>query len=106
MGEKLIGLWDENIMQLNPHDTEPCTFNDFYNKLVSEVGSLGSIYKTTSETMEGSLLAADNKRQQIIGVSTDEELTNMIKYQNAYNAASRYINVVAEMIDTLLNCTR
>ena len=106
MGEKLIGLWDEKIMQLNPHDVEPCTFNDFYNKLVSEVGSLGNIYQTTSETMEGALLSADNKRQQIIGVSTDEELTNMIKYQNAYNAASRYINVVAEMIDTLINSMR
>ena len=39
-------------------------------------------------------------------VSTDEELTNMIKYQNAYNAASRYINVITTMIDTLLNMTR
>ena len=42
----------------------------------------------------------------MIGVSTDEELTNMIKYQNGYNAASRYINVIAAMIDTLLNSMR
>ena len=44
----------------------------------------------------------DNQRQQVIGVSSDEELTYMTKYQNAYNAASRFINVVNEMIEHLL----
>lgn len=106
LGEKIVGVWGEKIMQLSPHDTEYCTFDEYYAKLVNEVATLGNIYKTTSDTMEGALLAADNKRQQIIGVSTDEELTNMIKYQNAYNAASRYINVITAMIDTLLNSTR
>jgi flagellar hook-associated protein 1 FlgK len=39
----------------------------------------------------------------VVGVSADEELTNMIKYQAAYNAASRYINVISSMIETLVN---
>ena len=42
-------------------------------------------------------------REQIVGVSSDEELTNMIMYQNAYNASSRYINVISEMLDHLLS---
>ncbi len=46
---------------------------------------------------------ADNERQTVIGVSSDEELEHMIMYQNAYNAASRYINVINSMLDTLLN---
>ena len=40
----------------------------------------------------------DNQRLQTSGVSSDEELEKMIKYQHAYNAASRYINVVSEML--------
>lgn len=44
----------------------------------------------------------DNKRQESIGVSSDDELTNMIRFQNAYNAASRYINVVSEMLEHLV----
>jgi flagellar hook-associated protein 1 FlgK len=44
----------------------------------------------------------DNARTEVLGVSSDEELTNMIKFQNAYNASSRYMNVVSEMIDYLL----
>ena len=40
-----------------------------------------------------------------MGVSSDDELSNMIKYQQAYNAASRYINVVSELIETLVLST-
>ena len=35
--------------------------------------------------------------------SSDEELSNMIKFQNAYNAASRYINVISEMLEHVIN---
>jgi flagellar hook-associated protein 1 FlgK len=45
----------------------------------------------------------DNRRQVVSGVSSDEELTNMIMFQQGYNAASRYINVVSDMLDTLIN---
>ena len=37
-----------------------------------------------------------------MGVSSDEELTNMVRYQQAYNAASRYINVITTMMDTVI----
>ena len=51
---------------------------------------------------EGTVSAVNNQRQQVIGVSSDEELTYMIKFQNAYNASSRFINVVDEMIEHLI----
>ena len=43
-----------------------------------------------------------NAREQVIGVSSDEELANMIMFQNAYNASSRYINVISEMLEHIL----
>lgn len=46
--------------------------------------------------------AVDNQRSQVMGVSSDEELTKMIKFQNAYNASSRFINVVNEMIESMI----
>ena len=91
---------------MDNRDTENCTFEKFYTKMVDELAMNGNIYATATDTLSGSLLSTDNKRQEVIGVSTDEELTNMIKYQNGYNAASRYINVIAAMIDTLLNSMR
>ena len=53
--------------------------------------------------MNNTVNTVDNKRQQVIGVSSDEELTSMIQFQNAYNAASRFMNVVSDMIETLIN---
>ena len=106
LGNKLLAAWTTESMWLSPYDTENCTFEKFYTKMVDELAMNGNIYATATDTLSGSLLSTDNKRQEVIGVSTDEELTNMIKYQNGYNAASRYINVIAAMIDTLLNSMR
>ena len=60
---------------------------------------LYSITQSQADTVEATCYA----REQIMGVSSDEEMTNMVKFQNAYNAASRYINVVNEMLAHLLN---
>lgn len=106
LGQKLLEAWTTESLTLSPYDTENCTYSKFYTKMIDELALNGNIYATTTDTLSGSLLSTDNKRQEVIGVSTDEELTNMIKYQNGYNAASRYINVIAAMIDTLLNSMR
>ena len=42
-------------------------------------------------------------REQVLGVSSDEELSNMIMFQNAYNASSRYINVISELLEHIIN---
>ena len=95
-------IWDEAQYKINPSDTTPCTFTDFYIKWIGEVGTVGSVYNTTATSLQGTKDTIDNNRQMVVGVSSDEELTNMIKYQQAYNAASRYINVVSSMIEYLL----
>lgn len=102
LGEALAALWDEDTLFLSPHDTTPCTFGEFYGKMIGELATLGDVFGSTAAGLEGTALATDNARQQVIGVSSDEELTNMIKFQNAYNASSRFINVIDEMIETLI----
>lgn len=102
MAESMLALWDEDTLFLSPHDTTPCTFAEFYSKMTDELATLGTVFKTSEEGLEGTKLATDNARQQMIGVSSDEELTNLIKYQSAYNAASRFMNVVSEMIETII----
>jgi flagellar hook-associated protein 1 FlgK len=42
-------------------------------------------------------------RDSVSGVSLDEELTNLVKYQRAYQAASRLVSVADELYQTLLN---
>ena len=70
--------------------------------MIGGIASAGSTYESTANTLNSSVSAIDNKRLQVTGVSTDEELTSMIKFQNAYNAASRYIQTVSDMIELLV----
>ena len=49
------------------------------------------------------VLEADTARMEVTSVSENEELTNMIKFQHAYNASARMITTVDEMIDVIIN---
>ncbi len=71
--------------------------------MTSELALLGDVFQSTADGLQGTKLETDNGRQQVIGVSADEELTNMVKFQSAYNASSRFMNVVSEMIETIIN---
>mgnify|MGYP003369579971 FL=1 len=102
LAKKLATVWDEDLLVLNPNDTKPCSFKDYYGSMIGEMSTIANVYGSTAASLEGTVAAADNQRQQVIGVSSDEELTYMIKYQNAYNAASRFINVIDEMIEHLI----
>nr|WP_300776537.1 flagellar hook-associated protein FlgK [uncultured Acetatifactor sp.] len=88
---------------LNPNISKRSTFVSYYTDLVSQIANTGyvsrSIYLNQQDTME----SIESARQQVSGVSSDEELSNMIKFQNAYNASSRYINVIDEMLEHLLS---
>ena len=102
LGTSLSAIWNQQDFNLNPSDTTPCGYTGFYVKWIGEVGNTGNVYATTEKSLEGTKEEIEFSRQGVIGVSSDEELTTMIKYQSAYNAASRYINVVNEMIEHLL----
>ena len=78
-------------------------FKDYYSDLVSQIANSGSVFKSITESQEDTVEATSSAREQIVGVSSDEEMTNMVKFQNAYNASSRYINVINEMLEHLLN---
>lgn len=103
LGAKINAIWEVNEYTLNPSDVSPTTLLGFYTKYIGELATTGSVYKTTSESVEGTKKAIDHSRNGVVGVSSDEELVSMVKYQNAYNASSRYINVVNEMIEYLLS---
>lgn len=102
LATRLSQAWDKEDVSLNPNDPRPCTFKTYYISMVGEMATFGDVYSSAAESLAGSVISVDNQRQQVIGVSADEELTHMIKFQNAYNAASRFINVVNEMIEHLI----
>lgn len=101
--EALKKAFEEAIYTLNPNVTTPVCFKDYYKSLVSQIANTGSVFRAVQDNQNVATDALLYAREQIVGVSSDEELTNMIMYQNAYNASSRYINVISEMLDHLLS---
>ena len=101
--EALKKAFEESIYTLNPNVQTPLTFQDYYKNLVSQIANTGSVFRAVQDSQNVATDALLYAREQIVGVSSDEELANMIMYQNAYNASSRYINVISEMMDHLLS---
>ena len=103
VAQDLLSAWQADFATLNPNELNYNNFNNYYTALVGELGTRGEKYQTLAETQEAMATSIDNERLEIMAVSTDEELTNLIKYQHAYNASARYVNVVSEMIEHILN---
>ena len=77
------------------------TFDEYYNAVVSTIGIESFSAQATLRQQEGVMLQLNSRRESISGVSIDEEMIKMIKFQQAYNASARMISMVEEMLDTL-----
>lgn len=103
IGKKFVEAFQDAGIYLNPNATDISSFENCYIDLINQVATSGYVFQGLYEYEQLAIEQADNERQTVIGVSSDEELEHMIMYQNAYNAASRYINVVNSMLETLLS---
>ena len=100
--EALKAIFEEEIYTLNPNVKKKTTLMEYYNDLISQISVTGDVQRSIYEDQINTVENVFNAREQVVGVSSDEELSNMIRFQNAYNAASRYINVISEMLEHIL----
>jgi flagellar hook-associated protein 1 len=82
-------------------DAGSFTFDEYYNAVVSTIGIESFSAQAILRQQEGVMLQLNSRRESISGVSIDEEMIKMIKFQQAYNASARMISMVDEMLDTL-----
>lgn len=100
--EKLIEAWGADFATLSPNTLSKNSFTEYYTAFIGEIANRGDTLNTISENQEEMVQEIETKRLSVSGVSSDEELTNLIRYQHAYNAAARYINVVDEMLEHIV----
>jgi flagellar hook-associated protein 1 len=82
--------------------TGGATYNDTYRTTVTNVGLQVRAADSSATVYETLTNQADTRRSSVNGVSIDEELTLLMRYQQAFQAASRLVNVADEMMQTLL----
>ncbi len=81
------------------------SINEMYRALVSDIGSATASAEKQAEAANLSYEQYSTQQQSISGVSLDEEMTNMIMFQQAYNACSRVLTVMDEMLGVLIEKT-
>ncbi|WP_250278450.1 flagellar hook-associated protein FlgK [[Clostridium] colinum] len=97
---ELSKKWKEPIDSL-----EGASIDGYYKKIITDFAVKVQEDREKLDSKTGSINLADNKRTSISGVSLDEELTNMLKFQHAYNSAAKIINVIDGMMDKVINGT-
>ncbi len=76
-----------------------------YAAFVAQVGSDVQSVQSSRQTAQALLTSIDNQRQSVSGVSLDEEMTNLITFQRAYQASARMMTTIDSTLDTLINHT-
>lgn len=77
--------------------------DEYYRGIILNVGNGGQEAERTAQNQQKLILAAEDKRTSISGVSMDEEMSNMMKFKFHYNSCSKVLSSIDQMIETIVN---
>lgn len=98
-----ISQWTCDRINGNTEGSVSTTIEDYYHAMVGSIGIVSSSISRNTEFSEMMVNELNTLRDSISAVSLDEEMTNLIKYQHAYQAAAKLITISDEMLDTLIS---
>jgi flagellar hook-associated protein 1 FlgK len=96
----MIELRDQSLLK-----GSTATYGDVYNNLLSDVAVRTQRAQSSAETETALLGSALDRQSSLQGVNLDEEAANLVRYQQAYQAAAQIVAVANEVFDTLLRAT-
>lgn len=104
---KFIKLFKKNTKFMTKSDIN--IFTGGYENFLSAMGDTSALDVKTQSTTQNSynvvLQSIDNDRMSVSGVSIDEEAVDIYRFQRAYEASSRVMTTMDEMLDKLINST-
>ena len=96
----MIELRDQSLLK-----GSTATYGEVYNNLLSDVAVRTQRAQSSAETETALLGSALDRQSSLQGVNLDEEAANLVRYQQAYQAAAQIVAVANEVFDTLLRAT-
>ncbi|WP_237659255.1 flagellar hook-associated protein FlgK [Tepidanaerobacter sp. GT38] len=84
-------------------DGRDCTIDEYYGALISKIGVDSQEATRAADSQAFMVSQLDERRKMTSSVSLDEEMTKMIQYLHGFNAASRMVTTVDEMLNTIIN---
>lgn len=101
-GKNAQAMADIKISTINISGSDT-TVSDFYRNIIGQLGIDSQESQRMLENSELIVKQVENRRQSVSGVSLDEEMTNMIKFQQAYNASARMVTVMDQCLEKVIN---
>lgn len=107
-GNNTLALLMANLKQtdfLSLDGTREATMDSYYSSMVGQLGVQAQ--EATRQTQNSTVLLhqVQSSRQSVSGVSLDEEMAELIKFQHAYSAAARFMTTFDQLLDKLINST-
>jgi flagellar hook-associated protein 1 len=87
---------------LSANGAPSATFQSVYSQLVSAVGNKAREVKVNRDAQQSLVDQATQAQQSVAGVNLDEEAANLIRYQQAYQAAGKVMNIASKLFDQVL----
>jgi len=101
---RISAIRDNRIIgSINAPTTLTLKATDALADLTAVVGVSAASADRTVQMVDAAAEAADARRDQVSGVSIDEEMTQLLKYQRAYEASARVVTAMDDVLDTLVN---
>jgi flagellar hook-associated protein 1 FlgK len=102
----MADLQHTNTLLGSATTTETASFQQVYGQLVSDVGSKTHHAEINATTSKALLERHTASLSSVSGVNLDEEAANLVRFQQAYQAATQVISVANTLFDTLLGAMR
>jgi len=100
-GALLAGLQSKNVM-----NNGTATFQGAYAQVVNVVGNKAREAQIGMNAADAAVVQATKAHQSVSGVNLDEEAANLLRYQQAYQAAGKVMQIASTLFDTLLSLGR
>ncbi len=79
------------------------TIQGFFQEIIGELGVNAQEANRMKDNTDALRTSVDVRRESVSGVSLDEEMINLVRFQHAYNASARLITVIDQMLDKIIN---
>ncbi|MCM3628107.1 flagellar hook-associated protein FlgK [Paenibacillus glycanilyticus] len=83
--------------------TDKNTINGFFRSVVGQLGVQSQEMQRLQSNQKAIVEQVDSRRMSVSGVSLDEEMSDLVKFQHAYNASARVMTVIDETLDRIIN---
>ena len=98
---QIAGLGSQNIPELQGK-----TFAQTYSHAVTDLGGVLNQTNKNVTDFDLNMTMLTRQRDSVSGVSVDEEMTNLVKFQKAFSATAKVVTTIDEMLDTVINMKR